>query len=119
LTIETVRTAVTAILDAHRAIAAAGFVVVDLSDGSFLWDRATTTMRLIDLDEYRPGPFTVPGERSLDPPAPWPRRSFAMGRTSTSGRPCSVSVEPSPHLLVRTDGGEHGIGRVEPRPTDR
>jgi hypothetical protein len=55
--------AVSSILDAHLAVAAAGFVAVDLYDGSFLWDAATATMRLIDLDEYRPGPFTVPGAR--------------------------------------------------------
>jgi serine/threonine-protein kinase len=63
----TVCGAVTAIRDAHRAVAAAGFVAVDLYDGSFLWDGATGTMRLIDLDEYRPGPFTVPGERLRAP----------------------------------------------------
>ena len=59
----TVCEAGTAILDAHRAVAAAGFVAVDLYDGSFLWNGATGAMRLIDLDEYRPGPFAVSGER--------------------------------------------------------
>lgn len=57
------RTALATILDAHLAITAAGLVAVDLYDGCFLWDTATRTMRLIDLDEYRAGPFTVPGDR--------------------------------------------------------
>lgn len=55
--------AAASILDAHLAVAAAGFVAVDLYDGTLLWDEATETMRLIDLDEYRPGPFAVSGER--------------------------------------------------------
>ncbi|HET8931533.1 MAG TPA: hypothetical protein VFN21_12810 [Acidimicrobiales bacterium] len=55
--------AAAAILDAHLSVTAAGYVAVDLYDGAFLWDEVTRTMRLIDLDEYRPGPFTVSGER--------------------------------------------------------
>lgn len=55
--------AIEAILDAHDAIAARGFVAVDLYDGCFLYDFAERRMRLIDLDEYRPGPFRVPSER--------------------------------------------------------
>jgi hypothetical protein len=55
--------AVDAILDAHLAVSTARFVAVDLYDGAMLYDAATATMRLIDLDEYRPGPFTVEGDR--------------------------------------------------------
>src|SRR3546814_7978221 len=55
--------AIDAILDAHEAVAAAGFVSVDLYDGCFLYDFDCRTMRLIDLDEYRPGPFTVESDR--------------------------------------------------------
>lgn len=61
--LDVVLASVTSILDAHVAVAAAGYVAVDLYDGAFLWDEATGTMRLVDLDEYRPGPFTVTGER--------------------------------------------------------
>jgi serine/threonine-protein kinase len=55
--------AIDAILDAHETVAAAGFVSVDLYDGCFLYDFDCRTMRLIDLDEYRPGPFIVEGDR--------------------------------------------------------
>lgn len=55
--------AIGAIFDAHVAVASAGFVSVDLYDGCFLYDFAAKTMRLIDLDEYRPGPFIVNDER--------------------------------------------------------
>lgn len=55
--------AVDAILDAHLVVAARGFVAVDLYDGCFLYDFAGRSMRLCDLDEYRPGPFTVDGDR--------------------------------------------------------
>lgn len=58
-----VQGAIAAILDAHVVVAAAGFVAVDLYDGCCLYDFSTQTMHLIDLDEYRPGPFTVEAER--------------------------------------------------------
>ena len=45
--------------DKLQAIAAAGFVSCDLYDGCFLYDFARSSMRLVDLDEYRPGPFRV------------------------------------------------------------
>ncbi|WP_345673505.1 serine/threonine protein kinase [Yinghuangia aomiensis] len=51
------------ILQAHLVIAAAGFVGVDLYDGCFLYDFARDRMHLCDLDEYRPGPFTLGTER--------------------------------------------------------
>jgi serine/threonine-protein kinase len=56
-------TAIETIFGAHLAVAAAGFVSVDLYDGCFLYDFDTSTMRLIDLDEYRPGPFTLEEDR--------------------------------------------------------
>lgn len=52
-----------AVLDAHLAVTAAGFVAVDLYDGCLLYDFAASRMRLVDLDEYRPGPFTLEAER--------------------------------------------------------
>jgi serine/threonine-protein kinase len=55
--------ALTDILDAHVAVAAAGMVAVDLYDGCLLYDFVGHRMRLIDLDEYRPGPFVVERER--------------------------------------------------------
>ncbi|WP_422741436.1 serine/threonine protein kinase [Micromonospora sp. WMMD754] len=55
--------ALAVILDAHLAVSAAGYVAVDLYDGCFLYDFDAHRMRLIDLDEYRPGPFVLDSER--------------------------------------------------------
>jgi serine/threonine-protein kinase len=63
LPIAEVGAALRAILSAHVAVAAAGFVAVDLYDGCFLYDFDARVMRLIDLDEYRPGPFAVEADR--------------------------------------------------------
>ncbi|HEU5331430.1 MAG TPA: hypothetical protein VFU73_01660, partial [Actinocrinis sp.] len=57
--LDVVRRVVDAIFDAHLAVAAAGYVAVDFYDGSMLYDPDTGRVRLIDLDHYRPGPFTV------------------------------------------------------------
>ncbi|MDZ5447564.1 serine/threonine protein kinase [Micromonospora sp. 4G57] len=58
-----VEAAIDTILDAHLAVTTAGYVAVDLYDGCFLYDFAARRMRLIDLDEYRPGPFVLHAER--------------------------------------------------------
>lgn len=63
LDVDEICAALDTILDAHLAVAVAGFVSVDFYDGCFLYDFERASMRLIDLDEYRPGPFTVAGDR--------------------------------------------------------
>lgn len=63
LPVAEVEAALSALLDAHLAIVAAGFVAVDLYDGCFLYDFDRSKMWLIDLDEYRPGPFVLEEER--------------------------------------------------------
>lgn len=58
-----IRAAIESVLDAHLSIATSGFVSVDLYDGCFLYDFEHRSMHLIDLDEYRSGPFVVAEER--------------------------------------------------------
>jgi serine/threonine protein kinase len=59
-----VQDAVEQVLQAHLAIAAAGWVAGDLYDGCVLYDEATARMSLVDLDEYRPRPFLLHGDRA-------------------------------------------------------
>jgi serine/threonine-protein kinase len=51
------------VYDLHRALAGAGFVAVDLYDGCLLYDFDGGIMHVVDLDEYRPGPFRNPSRR--------------------------------------------------------
>lgn len=44
------------LIDLHVVLAGAGWVAVDLYDGCLLVDMASGTLRVIDLDSYRPGP---------------------------------------------------------------
>jgi serine/threonine-protein kinase len=94
LPVDLVLAAIDTILDAHRTVAAAGFVSVDLYDGCFLYDFDRHVMRLVDLDEYRPGPFVLdadrlPGSRRYMAPEEFQRGGaiderttvFHMGRT--------------------------------------
>jgi serine/threonine-protein kinase len=60
---ELVVAALNEILDAHVAVIAAGMVAVDFHDGCLLYDFDRHRMHLIDLDEYRPGPFTLEADR--------------------------------------------------------
>ena len=46
-----------ALYDLHRALAAAGWIAVDLYDGSLLYDPTDGRLTVIDLDLYRRGPF--------------------------------------------------------------
>jgi hypothetical protein len=92
--VATVERAIDAILDAHIAVAAAGYVAVDFYDGTMLYDPDTATMRLVDLDDYRRAPFTVGADglsgspRFFSPEETRPRATiteqttvFTMGRT--------------------------------------
>ena len=93
--LQVVRRVVDDIFDAHQAVAAAGYVAVDFYDGCMLYDPATGTVRLIDLDHYVPGPFTVgphrlPGSRRFMSPEEYTAGAvvdertmvFTLGRTA-------------------------------------
>ncbi len=82
-----VEAAIDSILDAHVAVTAAGFVAVDLYDGCLLYDFTARQMRLIDLDEYRPGPFVLdadrlPGSRRYMAPEEFVRGAVIDQRTT-------------------------------------
>lgn len=73
LPLEEVLVTVDQLFEAHREVARAGWVAVDLYDGCFHYDFARRRLSLLDLDEYRPGPFRVagaplPGSRRFRPP---------------------------------------------------
>lgn len=51
------------IYDLHLAVAACGIVAVDFYDGSVLYDFERRQTHVIDLDAYRPGPFTLTSDR--------------------------------------------------------
>lgn len=79
--------AIDRVLDAHLAVEAAGMVAVDLYDGAFLYDFDGDELHLIDLDEYRPGPFVLredrlPGSRRFVAPEEWRRGSRIDIRTT-------------------------------------
>ena len=59
LPVAQVEAAMDAIFDAHLAVDRAGFVASDLYDGCFLYDFKRRLMRLLDFDEFRPGPFVA------------------------------------------------------------
>jgi hypothetical protein len=57
--------AVDQLIEVHIAVAAAGFVAVDLYDGCVLYDFAERRVALVDLDHYRPGPYVLDVDRQL------------------------------------------------------
>lgn len=99
--------AIDAILDAHLAVAAAGFVAVDLYDGCFLYDFVRRRMRLIDLDEYRQGPFALhtdrlPGSTRFMAPEEWLEGSRIDERTTVFNLGRSIAeLAPVDGLAVR------------------
>lgn len=44
------------LIDLHRDLAEAGWVASDLYDGCLIVDFSTSTLHVVDLDNYRPGP---------------------------------------------------------------
>ncbi|TXS22164.1 hypothetical protein EAO71_25580 [Streptomyces sp. ms191] len=58
-----INAALESLISAHLAVEDAGCVAVDLCDGCMLYDFDQQRMKLCDLDEYRPGPFTLEADR--------------------------------------------------------
>jgi serine/threonine-protein kinase len=109
----TVYPAIDAILDAHQAVSAAGYVAVDLYDGCFLYNFWTNEMRLVDLDEYRPGPFRVdgdrlPGSRRFMAPEEFQRGAVIDARTTVFNLGRTIRL-----LLDATDVEEQWRGTPE------
>jgi serine/threonine-protein kinase len=77
LPLDTIHGALETVFDAHLAVVDAGYVAIDFYDGSMIFDPATGVMRLVDLDDYRPGPFTVGSE-----PLSGSRRYFSPEETT-------------------------------------
>ncbi|MEU1845324.1 serine/threonine protein kinase [Micromonospora sediminicola] len=105
------RAALAVILDAHLAVGAAGYVAVDLYDGCFLYDFDAHRMRLIDLDEYRPGPFVLdserlPGSRRYLSPEELTRGSLIDERTTVH------ALGRTLHHLLDTPSGWRGDDRA-------
>jgi serine/threonine protein kinase len=73
--------AIEQIIDAHVAVAEAGFVAVDLYDGCVLFDFGRQTVRLIDLDHYRPGPYVLDVDRQLGSSSYMAPEEFTRGAT--------------------------------------
>ncbi len=73
--------AVGQIIDAHVAVASAGYVAVDLYDGCVLYDFSTRTVRLVDLDHYRPGPYVLDTDRQLGSSSYMAPEEFWRGAT--------------------------------------
>ncbi|MDV9177591.1 serine/threonine protein kinase [Streptomyces sp. W16] len=108
LPLASVLRAVDRVLDAHLAVEAAGMVAVDLYDGAFLYDFGGDALHLIDLDEYRPGPFVLdedrlPGSARFMAPEEWHRGARVDIRTTV------YALGRSAHVLL--DGGERRAWR--------
>jgi serine/threonine protein kinase, bacterial len=58
LPISDLLTSLNVVFDFHRSAAELGWVAVDFYDGAMIYDFATQSMCLIDLDNYRDQPFT-------------------------------------------------------------
>ncbi|MEU1677341.1 serine/threonine protein kinase [Streptomyces roseifaciens] len=88
------------VLSAHLAVEAAGYVAVDFYDGALLYDFTGGIMRLVDLDEYRPGPFVLeedrlPGSRRFMAPEEYERGATIDVRTTvfTLGRAARLLLD--------------------------
>lgn len=90
--------AIGAVIDVHVSIEAAGFVSVDLYDGNLLY---SDRIHLIDVDEYRPTPYTRSDERFLGSKRFMAPEEFRQGATLDSrtmvfqlGRTAAVLLNP-------------------------
>lgn len=73
--------AIDRLIDIHVTVTAAGYVAVDLYDGCVLYDFSTRSLRLIDLDLYRQGPYVLDGDRAYGSSSYQPPEEFRRGAT--------------------------------------
>ncbi len=91
---EKILAALDIIFDLHVLLAEQGFIAVDFYDGCIMYDFETERTSIVDLDEYRPGPFILeadrlPGSRRFMAPEEYMKGSqidqvtnvFTLGRT--------------------------------------
>lgn len=100
---DSIEAAITVVLDAHRQVARCGMVAVDFYDGCMLYDFDRNEMLLIDLDQYRPGPFVLdadrlPGSTSYMAPEEFVRGAVIDERTTVFGLGRMIQ-----HLLTSDD----------------
>lgn len=81
LPVPEIAAAVGQLIDAHVAVARAGFVAVDLYDGCVLYDFVTGRLSLVDLDHYRPGPYVLDVDRQLGSTSLMAPEEFRRGAT--------------------------------------
>ncbi|WEV29163.1 hypothetical protein OYE22_31240 [Streptomyces sp. 71268] len=67
-------------LSAHVGVEEAGFVAIDFYDGCMLYDFDQHRIKLIDLDEYRVGPFVLEADRLPGSRRTWRQRSLCADR---------------------------------------
>jgi serine/threonine-protein kinase len=99
--------ALDAVFALHLSLAAAGFIAVDFYDGCLLYDFDEHRMRVVDLDEYRSGPFRnpsdrLPGSTRFMAPEEFVRGARIDGVTNvfTLGRCAGVLLDDPPPALV-------------------
>ncbi len=107
LPVDVIERAVGVVLDAHVEIAACGLVAVDFYDGCLLHDFDNDEIWLIDLDDYRPGPFVVdadrlPGSTSYMAPEEFARGAVIDERTTV------FNLGRMLHHLLTSDDGWRG-----------
>ncbi len=108
LPLASVLRAIDRVLDAHLAVEAAGMVAVDLYDGAFLHDFGADVVHLIDLDEYRPGPFVLQEDRLPGSARFMAPRNGTAAPASTSARRSTPS--PAPPASSSTPETPNGPG---------
>ena len=94
LTVRRILDSLDVIYGLHEQIARLGFIAVDFYDGCILYDFDGHRTWICDLDEYRPGPFTLDADR-----LPGSRRFMAP---EESVRGATIDQRTNVYTLSRT-----------------
>jgi len=79
LPVERKLAALDAVIDAHQAVTAAGYIAVDLYLGCVLYDFDDHHVSLIDFDHYHLGPYVLESDRQLGSRSLMPPEEFRRG----------------------------------------
>jgi serine/threonine protein kinase len=103
--------AVDTVLEVHLAVARRGFVAVDFYDGCLIYDFQRRSLKLCDLDMYRPGPYELDRDRQYGSTRFMAPEEFRRGATIDERTTVYTLGRTAFVLLSRGERGEEEHSR--------
>ena len=107
--------AIDVVLDLHDKLAAAGFIASDFYDGCLIYDFAAHAIHVVDLDNYRNGPFINHMGRMFGSTRFMAKEEFLLGARIDERTTVFAMGRMVEQFLSRDDAGSGALLEVASR----